>query len=130
MYGEGGRVLVYLCMYVRGELSQDQRNGCWDGPACKPATGRVSCGLGRGKIRVRVLPSLPLVPGQIILSDCHVIVPVRWQCGSLLGGRERGMRWPTLPPPCVRRCVPPCVTGVFIRQYHCIFNMDAYAWQD
>ena len=26
--------------------------------------------------------SLPLVPGQIY-SDCHVIVPVRWQCVRL-----------------------------------------------
>ena len=26
--------------------------------------------------------SLPLVPGQIY-SDCHVIVPVRWQCMRL-----------------------------------------------
>ena len=48
---------------------------------------------------------LPRVPGEIhIPSDCHVIVPLRLQCvcqdcvclvdscGSLLGGRERGLR--------------------------------------
>ena len=53
--------------------------------AC-PATGSegrekrvgAQCG-GQREEPLESAASLPLVPGQIY-SDCHVIVPVRWQC--------------------------------------------------
>ena len=110
MYGEGSRGRGYVCMYVRGgresrkrsngsgtgrrergRRSDTREKGAFDDSAnsfCRrPATGsegREQREESWGPVRRTEgrAASLPLVPGQIY-SDCHVIVPVRWQCVRL-----------------------------------------------
>ena len=87
-----GHVLVWVCQYVHGgfkrETKKGQRRerekGNFDESAdsCWLAAGRrVSVWEGQREDPPESAASRPLIPRQIIItSDCHVIVPVRWQC--------------------------------------------------
>ena len=61
-----GMLTIQQIVPATGSEGREQREESW-GPV-RRTEGRAA--------------SLPLVPGQIY-SDCHVIVPVRWQCVRL-----------------------------------------------